>query len=181
MFAIGNTVLQLLLKPFHDWYMTALKTIRMDGTFHQGRPLRYLRGKMRVFSYDLSAATDRFPVRALFPVAEALWGPELASASVNTALAGSIFEVPFKFSKSRKRKRSSEVVSLTVGQPLGYYSSWPLFSLAHHVLVWIAAETEYPGRLFRDYAILGDDICIADESVAERYRTLIQMLGVKIS
>lgn len=33
-------------------------------------------------------------------------------------------------------------------QPPGYLSSWPLFALSHHLLVWIAAEREDPGRRF---------------------------------
>lgn len=46
-------------------------------------------------------------------------------------------------------------VSFLCGQPLGSYSSWPLFALAHHVLVWLAAELVYPGIKFLRYAILG--------------------------
>ena len=30
---------------------------------------------------------------------------------------------------------------LLFGQPLGYYTSWPLFALSHHVVVWVAAES----------------------------------------
>lgn len=60
-----------------------------------------------------------------------------------------------------------------VGQPLGYYSSWPLFALAHHVLVWFAAEQVYPGKVFRDYALLGDDIVIVDRRVAHQYRSIM--------
>ncbi|KAH7511618.1 hypothetical protein FEM48_ZijujMtG0004900 (mitochondrion) [Ziziphus jujuba var. spinosa] len=33
----------------------------------------------------------------------------------------------------------SSVVTFTKGQPLGFLSSWPLFTLTHHMLVWIAA------------------------------------------
>ena len=134
-----------------------------------------------MYSFDLTAATDRFPLRLLFFVAEALWGTELASASVNSALATNIFDVPFRFSRNRKKKKIPEAVSFVVGQPLGYYSSWPLFSLAHHSLVWVAAEMEYPGRKFDRDALLGDDICIADTKVANRYKQLISDIGVKIS
>lgn len=52
------------------------------------------------------------------------------------------------------------------GQPLGYYSSWPLFTLSHHVVVWLAADRVYPRRVFRDYDLLGDDIVIGDHKVA---------------
>lgn len=45
----------------------------------------------------------------------------------------------------------------------GYYSSWPLFALTHHVIVWAAAEQVYPGRVFDAYGLLGDDIVVADK------------------
>ena len=64
---------------------------------------------------------------------------------VNSALATNIFLVPFV-----KNKRST--VSFVAGQPLGYYSSWPLFALTHHLLVWFCAEQVYPGKVFSDYA-----------------------------
>jgi hypothetical protein len=54
----------------------------------------------------------------------------------------------------------------TVGQPLGFLSSWPLFTLTTHYLAgavsgWIQA-----------YAMKGDDIVIGDSRVAEEYRHL---------
>lgn len=39
-------------------------------------------------------------------------------------------------------------VSFVAGQPLGYYSSWPLFALSHHMVVWYAAEHVYPSSFF---------------------------------
>ena len=93
---------------------------------------------------------------------------------VNSALACNIFEVPFV-----KKKHSS--VCFVAGQPLGYHSSWPLFALSHHVLVWWAAEQVYPGAYFAKYAVLGDDVVIADEEVAKVYESALGDLGVSIS
>ena len=47
--------------------------------------------------------------------------------------------------------------------------------------MWYCAEQVYPGRRFHSYALLGDDIVIADRRVAERYRRMVNMLGVSIS
>lgn len=33
-------------------------------------------------------------------------------------------------------------------------------------MVWLAAEKVYPGETFLSYAVLGDDVLIADERVA---------------
>lgn len=84
-----------------------------------------------------------------------------------------MFEVPFV-------KRYT-VVSFVAGQPLGYYASWLLFAFSHHILVWWCAEQIYPGRVFRDYAVLGDDVVIADERVAQVYADALSKLGVTIS
>jgi hypothetical protein len=93
-----------------------------------------------------------------------LFDRSFASAVVNSALACNIFEVPFV-------KRRNSQVSFVAGQPLGYYSSWPLFSLSHHILVWYAAEQVDPGEYFKKYAVLGDDIVIADARIAGVYAT----------
>lgn len=71
-------------------------------------------------------------------------------------------------------------VSYTVGQPMGFLSSWASMAFSHHVLVRWAAIIEGKHG-FNDYALLGDDIVIWDESVANRYKILLGQLGVEIS
>ncbi|MBA7579511.1 hypothetical protein ES708_21382 [subsurface metagenome] len=61
-FAIANPLLQALVRPLHDWAMDVLRLLPTDGTFDQLRPLRRLRGKKDLYSFDLKAATDSFPV-----------------------------------------------------------------------------------------------------------------------
>lgn len=57
----------------------------------------------------------------------------------------------------------------TKGQLLGFYGSWPVFTLTHHMLVWYAAWRIRPGVKFLYYALLGDDNVIADPVVAKSY------------
>ncbi|KAL4371116.1 hypothetical protein AHAS_Ahas06G0133600 [Arachis hypogaea] len=174
LFAVGNYINQRLLAPFHDWLATCLRRIPMDGTYDQLSPLDRLKGSTGVIcSVDLKAATDRWPLLLLFELTQVLFGRSLASSAVNSALATNIFQVAFV------KKRT--LVSFIAGQPLGYRSSWPLFALSHHLVVWVAAEQEYPGKVFKKYAVLGDDVVIADPKVASRYETLVQRLGVKVS
>jgi hypothetical protein len=45
------------------------------------------------------------------------------------------------------------------------------------MLVWYCAELAYPGRTFRQYAVLGDDVVIADPLVAKRYE---EALGLRL-
>jgi hypothetical protein len=79
-------------------------------------------------------------------------------------------------------KRPVEV-SFNAGQALGYYGSWTLFALSHQTIVWMAAMKAYPDKrsLFWDYAILGDDVVIADSKVAQEYMHLLDRMGVTIS
>lgn len=42
------------------------------------------------------------------------------------------------------------------------------------------AEKVYPGQRFTRYAILGDDVCIADDNVASLYRQTVNDLGLAI-
>ncbi|KAL1337051.1 hypothetical protein AAHE18_10G107300 [Arachis hypogaea] len=135
----------------------------MDGTYDQLSPLGRLEGSTGVIcSVDLKAATDRWPLLLLFELTQVLFGRSFASSAV-------------AFVKKRT------LVSFIAGQPLGYQSSWPLFALSHHLVVWVAAEQEYPGKVFKKYAVLGDDVVIADPKVTSRYETLVQRLGVKVS
>ena len=50
------------------------------------------------------------------------------------------------------------------------------------MVVWLAAERVYPGSgKFKAYAILGDDVVIADSRVAKEYQERLSKLEVKIS
>lgn len=176
-FAIGNYVNQRLLKPVHDWLMEVLARIPMDGTFNQGRPPERLVGKQVCYSFDLKSATDRWPYQLLFEVFQSCFDRSF-SAGVRSALAYNIFHVPFV---RDKKDGTPSYVSFVAGQPLGYYSSWPLFALSHHVLIWWCAEQVRPGQRFTAYAVLGDDVVIADREVGEAYEAALDRLSVKIS
>ena len=107
-----------------------------------------------------------------------IFGPTVASTIVNGCLGINSFFVGKPLFQGRSR-----LVCFCAGQPLGYYGSWALFSLSHHFVVWLAAKFAYPHlrRPFWNYAILGDDIVIADEAVATEYVDLVGRLGVSIS
>jgi hypothetical protein len=68
------------------------------------------------------------------------------------------------------------------GQPMGAYSSWPAFSLCHHLVVLIACKRAgFNPLTYKNYMLLGDDIVIADEEVATNYLDIMRDLGVEIS
>lgn len=75
---------------------------------------------------------------------------------------------------------SDSFINYSCGQPMGAYSSWSVFTLSHHITVRIAAlMVGIP--YFDQYAILGDDIVIANSLVTKKYKEIISDLGVSIS
>lgn len=62
----------------------------------------------------------------------------------------------------------------SVGQPMGALSSWGMLALTHHFIVQVAANRlgTFPDG-FKDYAVLGDDIVIANKAVANVYHSLM--------
>ena len=174
LFAIGNYVNQRLLHPVHEYLGRILCTLKTDGTYDQCAPLDRLASLPGVaYSIDLTAATDRWPLLLLFELIQALFDRSFASAVVNSTLGTNVFMV------SGTRKPSN--ITFTTGQPLGYHASWPLFALSHHMMVWYAAEKCYPGQVFDRYALLGDDIVIFDERVANVYLGFLKEIRVDTS
>jgi hypothetical protein len=63
---------------------------------------------------------------------------------------------------------------------MGAYSSWAMLAITHHALVQYAAWRVGHRVWFSWYAVLGDDIVIADDKVANEYVKLMDELGVGI-
>ncbi|KAG6492677.1 hypothetical protein ZIOFF_047642 [Zingiber officinale] len=124
---------------------------------------------LEVDSFDLSSATDRWPVPVIHDVIACLFGP--ASCIVNGSLA--LCVGPPLVGKFRT------ICTFSTGQPLGYYGSWvqPItsLSLSLYGVAWLAAWLVDRGRTspLTDYALLGDDILIAHKwlksLLAEKY------------
>jgi len=191
LFAIGNYIKQRLLHPIHTWAMKIFSSIPMDGTYNQDRPIQLLAKKekrknnyftLNIFSYDLKSATDRFPLSFIYERFQSFFGPTMASSVVSSTLGLNSFDISSLLNRIPGKKRGPVLVSFTRGQPLGYYSSWALFSLSHHFLVWLAAEVALQSdSRFEWYALLGDDIVIANKKVAEEYCRMLDIMGVAIS
>jgi hypothetical protein len=85
-FAITDVWTQTILLPVHEHVFKILKGIVQDGTFDQDAPLSLLRARVKekedksVFSYDLSAATDRFPVDFQVQLLSMLYNRDVADA-----------------------------------------------------------------------------------------------------
>lgn len=170
--AITDWWTQILFKPLHDGLFYQLRKIGQDGTFHQFRPIEtwvlpHVRLGAPAYSFDLSAATDRLPIEFQRQVLSILIGPVYAWLWVI------VLDRKWMFNKAPVR--------YSVGQPIGAYSSWGMLAFCHHVLVQLAASRAGVVGWFPYYAIVGDDIVIADKAVADSYQILLRTLGLQIS
>jgi hypothetical protein len=182
-FAMVDSLTQMLLKPLHKAIFDILKRIPQDGTHDQLAPANLLaiKGLKHFWSYDLSAATDRFPISLQQALLAFLLGPDVAR-QWRSILVDREYIVPKWISdKQRVPRGTPDTVRYGAGQPMGAYTSWAVFALTHHFLVQYAAYKTC-GKLqwFELYALLGDDVVIAHNNVAKMYLHLLREIGVDV-
>jgi hypothetical protein len=177
--ACFDYISQFALSPFSEFCFDRLKTcFPQDRTYTQD-PFINLKGVakgMKFHSFDLSSATDRFPIQLQQQLITEIAGPAYAAA-----WKALMINEPFlAYETDKSGIRRPRMIKYSVGQPMGARSSWAVFTLSHHMVVQYAAylNGKYP---FRDYILLGDDIVIYDTQVAESYLEIINRLGVDIS
>jgi hypothetical protein len=195
-FAMVDSLTQWVLYPLHKALFSRLSKIPQDGTFNQTAPVERLLSRMEdeglehVWSYDLSAATDRIPV-LLQEYLLALLTSIPFAATWSAFLTSRAYRVPRIFLTTFGKKgwkadpllRSQEMfgaVRYAVGQPMGAYSSWAMLAFIHHALVQFAAYRAGFRAWFPYYAVLGDDVVIAHREVANQYVLLMTEIGVDI-
>lgn len=185
--AMCDSLTQMLLRPLHDAVFEILRKIPQDGTFDQEKPARNLAkamdkvGLRSYWSYDLSAATDRFPVSLQQAFLGLLIGPKVA-LNWRRLLTAREFRIPRWIGERRPVPQGTpRSLHYAVGQPMGAYTSWAVFALTHHLLVQFAAY-QATGRLtwFTLYALLGDDVVIGDRGTAKAYLLLLRAIGVEV-
>jgi len=171
-FAIFEYISQMALSSLHDHVFGILKDLPQDSTFDQNAGFRsLLYGGYKFFaSFDLKAATDRFPLSFQKKVVEHLYGDSSKSEAWAHIMVGYEFELP-----------NGRSITFQTGQPLGAKSSWGVFSLSHHVVVHISALRIGMDMKDLPYRLLGDDIVIMDRKLATSYLEVMNELGVEIS
>ena len=183
--AMVPLLIQGIMKPLHDWIFSRLRVIVTDGTFNQIGPVRALLDACEelnirsLYSYDLSAATDRLPVDLQVDLLSEIMGNKLA-----LLWKGLLVSRPYRLPKIAKSYNLGfNEVKYEVGQPMGALSSWAMLALTHHAIVQFAAsrvKAKQPKGWFTGYAVLGDDIVISNELVAAEYLRIMDDLGVQV-
>lgn len=183
-FAMVDYWTQVALNPLHDYIMGILREIPQDGTFDQTKPVKELLARIpttqKCYSFDLSAATDRLSVE-LQEILLAKMFTEGLAWSWRKLLCDRTYKVPKRRVKNiMKDKDLPTWVRYSQGQPMGAYSSWAMLALTHHMIVQMSAQRTGEKGWFRDYAVLGDDLVIANDKVAAEYRVICRQIDLGI-
>lgn len=204
-FAMVDCVTQWVLRPLHDWIFAILKLIPQDATFDQEAGVQKIlekiqSGQLTVFSLDLSAATDRLPVLLQARLLDFIF------SGLGTQWSNLLVSRSYKVPSHPTLPHNPGFVKYGAGQPMGAYSSWAMLALTHHFIVQYSAwssnggdqslPTNYeirnnrvfctgggvsPPVWFKDYMILGDDLLILNQKVANRYLQVMESLGVGVN
>jgi hypothetical protein len=171
--AIVDYYTQEALSHIHTVLAEILKGLPMDYTFDQEAGFKKVldwsqSSSHTLYSFDLSAATDRLPLSLQEDLLSHIFGVREAAAWASL-ISSRNWSTPM-----------STIVRYKVGQPMGTKSSFPMLALTHHIIVQMCAlKAGLTG--FNEYAILGDDIVIAHSGVAKHYTKYMLDLGVGIN
>jgi len=185
-FALVDCFTQWVLSPLHDKIFEILRMIPQDGTFDQLKPLDLihklgLKGTS-LFSFDLSAATDRLPLTLQGVIMSSLIGAHGANMWM-TLLVARIYSLPARAVEELGLSKGAGV-HYVVGQPMGARTSWAILALTHHAIIQFAAlraGVVGVNEWFKHYAVLGDDVVIANDLVAREYLVFMKQIGVGVN
>jgi len=177
---VANPLLafQAIGEPLKDklWAYTKLAYADVICTDDQERGIstvtKWLSQDRRVWSFDASAFTDRFPLSLQLVVLDKL---------VGKGIIQDIDVEWFKLvvSKSWICRAIRSDVTWSVGQPLGYGPSFHVATLTHAALVETLCTKL--GIMDRPFQIVGDDIVISNEQLALSYSETMSSIGVEIN
>jgi hypothetical protein len=156
---------QSVLKPIHDYLYQVIKKLPGDGTFSHskiGNRVRKLTKTKGLICFDLKAATDRMPVDLQQNVLKHLVGERLASLWRNLLC-------------DRDYHVKGTRVRYSVGQPMGFLTSWATMDITHHAIIDYAKKD----KSFK--AVIGDDVALASKHGAKVYESILHRLGMTIS
>jgi len=178
-----NAWVQIMMRPLANYLDDITRTIEAHQRTWDNSPgfsckydqsigaellRQWLREGRECYSFDLSSATDRFPLEVQLACLEGLgigetWGKALEQVA----------KAPYHCMET------DEIWQYAVGQPMGLNCSMSLFHLTHFILLGYLATECHAGP--GSFAVLGDDVIIADKTMAEAYNTYLTQMGVDIT
>lgn len=186
-FAMVDYWTQYALSPLHLTLCKMLESFgESDATFDQEAAVDSFRmkGHKEFYSFDLKAATDNIPQALYLVVLGEIFGSNFSRLWMSL-LVERDFALPYKDPKKKEfyLHNDKHYIRYTRGQPMGALSSWASMALVHHLIVQYAHFRICPldaDQVFTDYRVLGDDIVIANESVAMEYLAVCKEFGIPI-
>nr|UJQ92472.1 MAG: putative RNA-dependent RNA polymerase [Mitoviridae sp.] len=188
--AMMDGIRQMILKPVHLAMFRRIDKIfgYCSGIKDQSATVRSFAAlnNQKVFSYDISAATDSIPYQLYFPQMKFLLGEEGATLWNHLIRGHPFYHLegnpddpwPYRYLASLQDVRYHR------GQPMGGYSSFAALDLLHHLIIQYSAfesGVDVLNETFSNYRILGDDVVIGDETVANTYLNFMKEWNIPIS
>eukprot|EP01023_Acetabularia_acetabulum_P049658 TRINITY_DN530_c1_g1_i1.p1 TRINITY_DN530_c1_g1~~TRINITY_DN530_c1_g1_i1.p1 ORF type:complete len:482 (-),score=12.87 TRINITY_DN530_c1_g1_i1:43-1488(-) len=170
--AIIDYFSQLALRPWHKLAFRLLRyftDLGVDSTFDHAigfnSVLYWTSIGRKTFSFDLSLATDFYPVDIQEVVVSVLTDPSFATLWRSVMVERDFYV-----------KELDLFVRYNCGQPMGAFSSWPTFALSHHILIQFLAFRCGYKLPFLGYRLVGDDMTVTDPSdlgLPQMYRDVL--------
>ena len=165
-------ILQLALQPMQKQLLDLLRDkVTTDYTFDQYSAITVIQGwmknKQKIYSVDLSDATNVFPLDFQSKVLTHV-GCLPTDIELFEKISRSPWYVPHLKTSIKFEK----------GQPLGLSPSFPAFALAHNVLLTNLCKEL---KIENHFCVLGDDVCIGNDSLNLKYRNVLNELGCPVS
>jgi hypothetical protein len=167
-FAIGDYFSQSVLKGFHIWLFSYLKDLPEDGTHNQNYvssiARQWSRNEDEIYSIDLTKATDSIESMMMAEIVKQIAGSEFANDWYNLMINRD-FATP-----------ENGMTRYTTGQPMGFYSSWAMLALWHHMILRTCRHV-LNLKVSKDipqFLIIGDDVAILGKDVADMYHYIVE-------
>lgn len=184
--ASADMLTQSLLRPVHKHITKTLRRVFGDYTFDQKAAISKvkswtLNSKELISSLDMKSCTDRLPV--LFQALVLYFCGILDSKQT---LAWFIVMSRRRFMIRTPRFPRGYKIRYRVGQPMGLYSSWPAMALTNNIMVWVSyyrthgSMPKWRNPSEAPYAIVGDDVVIKGDRLADEYLKILNTLGVEV-
>jgi hypothetical protein len=169
--AIANPgrIYQQALAPLGDFLFRTLESLPWDCTHNQTKGFEALQSALNqgqnVHSIDLRGATDYFPLSLQIALLEQITVP----GQGYVRLFESLSRAPWRYKQG--------FIRWNKGQPLGLYPSFASFALTHGMILY-ALNHYHHGN---DFFILGDDVVILNDVLAQRYRDFLVEVDSPVS
>lgn len=177
--AVPNAWCQGLFQPLHQRLDSLAKKIDQSCLHDQNKGAQFIRAEMEkgktLYCFDLSSATDRFPIQLEQAALEGFGLEDWSRAF------GEISKAPWRVRVRVDGSQVDEIWHYQTGQPMGLYGSFPLFHLTHFLLLIVCCQLTGRKEAYDSFRVLGDDVVISDPHLAKAYNNLLLLLGVEVS